>query len=73
MQRNVYLGKIAPPRANNLPALVNHSGLMVLVCNCHVTSLAGCFVTEMVRRLGTVTLQYLRTTQLLEASHKKNR
>ena len=67
------LGQNCTSGANNLPALVNHSGLMVLVCHCHVTSLAGCFVTEMVRRLGTVTLQYLRTSQLLEASHKKKR
>ena len=34
-------------------------------------SSAGCFVTEMVRRLGKVTLHYLCTNQLSEASYKK--
>ena len=67
------LGQNFTPGANNLLALVKHSGLMVLVCHCHVTSSAGCFVTEMVRRLGTVTLQYLCATQLSEASYKKKR
>ena len=42
------LGQNFTPGANSLPALVKHSGLMVLVCHCHVTSSAGCFVTEMV-------------------------
>ena len=73
MQRSVYMGKNCTPGANNLPALVKHSGLMVLVCHCHVTSSDGCFVIEMVRRLGTVILQYLCTTQLSEASYKKKR
>ena len=50
------LGQNFTPGANSLLALVKLSGLMVLVCHCHVTSSAGCFVTEMVRRLGTVTL-----------------
>ena len=67
------MGKNCTPGANNLPALVKHSGLMVLVCHCHVTSSDGSFVIEMVRRLGTVTLQYLCTTQLSEASYKKKR
>ena len=67
------LGQNCTAGANNLPALVNHLGLMVLVCHCHVTSSAGCFVTEMVKRLGTVILQNLRTTQLSEASYKKKR
>ena len=61
------LGQNCTPGANNLLALVKHSGLMVLVCHCHVTSSAGCFVT------GTVTLQYLCATQLSEASYKKKR
>ena len=61
------LGQNCTPGVNNLPALVKHSGLMVLLCHCHVTSSAGCFVTEMVRRLGTETLQNLCTTQLLQA------
>ena len=67
------LGQNFTPGGNSLPALVKHSGLMVLVYHCHVTSSAGCFVTEMVRRLGTVTLQYLCTTQLSEASYKKKK
>ena len=67
------LGQNFTPGANSLLALVKHSGLMVLVCHCHVTSSAGCFVTEMVRRLGTVTLQYLCTTQLSEANYKKKK
>ena len=67
------LGQSFTPGANSLPALVKHSGLVVLVCHCHVTSSAGCFVTKMVRRLGTVTFQYLCTTQLSQGSYKKNK
>ena len=62
---------LALVKHSSLLALVKHSGLMVLVCHCHVASSAGCFVTEMVRRLGTVTLQYLCTTQLSEASYSE--
>ena len=52
------LGQNFTSAESNLLASVKHSGLIVLVCSCHVTSSAGgYFVTEMVRRLGTVTSQ----------------
>ena len=39
------LGENCTSGANNLLVFVKHLGLMVLVCHCHVTLLAGFFVT----------------------------
>ena len=59
------LGQNCTPRVNNLPALVKHLGLMVLVYHCHVMSSAGCFITEMVRRLGTIIYALLNYQKLV--------